>query len=187
MTIITHCRLLKSCRPWFATGASFESICLIVHCLRCLFNGQWAHKYYIAGISDTFCLCYYFLCVLYTLAYVWGNDPVISCLYIDFFMECRPHIHQPIHCTQNVGTFVEQISDFSCVSEELSSWVKNLPVDSVMFYSECILYIYDIPELFYLWELIRKLSLFQNLFISVCLGWIQKNLLHVMCSCVHHL
>ncbi len=65
---------------------------------------------YIARIIDTFCLCYYFLCVLYTLAYVWGNDPVISCLHIDFFMECRPHIHQPI---QNVGTFVEQISDFT--------------------------------------------------------------------------
>ena len=70
---------------------------------------------YIAGISDTFCLCYYSLCVLYTLAYVWGNDPVISCLHIDFFMECRPHIHHPTHCTQNVGTFVEQLSDFSCV------------------------------------------------------------------------
>ncbi len=64
---------------------------------------------------NRFCLCYYFLCVLYMLAYVWGNDLVISCLHIDFFMECRPHIHQPIHCTQNVGTFVEQISDFSCV------------------------------------------------------------------------
>ncbi len=74
---------------------------------------------YIAGTSDTFCLCYYFLCVLYTLAYVWGNNPVISCLHIDFFMECRSHIHQPIHCTQNVGTFVEQISDFSCVPTPL--------------------------------------------------------------------
>ncbi len=62
-----------------------------------------------------FCLCYYFLCVLYTLEYVWGHDPVISCLHIDFFMECRAHIYQPIHCTQNVGTFVEQISNFSCV------------------------------------------------------------------------
>ncbi len=62
-----------------------------------------------------FCQCYYFLCVLFTLAYVWGNDPVISGLHIDFFMECRSNIHQPIHCTQNVGTFVEQISDLSCV------------------------------------------------------------------------
>ncbi len=70
---------------------------------------------YIAGISYTFCLCYYFLCVLYMLAYVWCNDPVISCVRIDFFSECRPHVHQPIHCTQNVGTFVEQTSDFSCV------------------------------------------------------------------------
>ena len=54
---------------------------------------------YRAGISDSFCLCYYFLCVLYTLAYVWCNDHVNSCLHIDFFIECRPHIHQPIHCT----------------------------------------------------------------------------------------
>ncbi len=71
--------------------------------------------WYIAGISYTFCLCYYFLCVLYMLAYVWCNDHVNSCLHIDFFSECRPHIHQPIHCTQKVGTFVEQTSDFSCV------------------------------------------------------------------------
>ncbi len=75
---------------------------------------------YIAGISYTFCLCYYFLCVLYMLAYVWCNDHVNSCLHIDFFSECRPHIHQLIHCTQNVGTFVEQTSDFSCVDKSLS-------------------------------------------------------------------
>ncbi len=78
-------------------------------------------KPYIAGISDTFCLCYYFLCVLYMLAYVWCNEHVNSCLHIDFFIECRPHIHQPIHCTQKVGPFVEQISDFSCV--EAVVWV----------------------------------------------------------------
>ena len=71
---------------------------------------------YIAGIIDMFCLCYCFLCVLYTLAYVWCNDHVNSCLHIDFFIECRPHICQHIHRTQNVGTFVEQISDFSCVA-----------------------------------------------------------------------
>ena len=70
---------------------------------------------YIAGIIDMFCLCYCLLCVLYTLAYVWGNDHVDSCLHIHFFIECRPHIRQHIHLTQKVGTFVEQISDFSCV------------------------------------------------------------------------
>ena len=75
------------------------------------------HVAYIAVISDIFCLCYYFLCVLYTLAHVWRNDHVNSCLHIDFFIECRPHIRQHIHHTQKVGTFVEQISDFSCVLE----------------------------------------------------------------------
>ncbi len=64
---------------------------------------------YIAGISDTLCLCYCFMCVLYTMAYVWCNDHVNSCLHIDFFIECRPHIRQHIHCTQKVGTFAEQI------------------------------------------------------------------------------
>ena len=72
---------------------------------------------YIAGISHTLCLCYCFLCVLYMLAYVWCNDHVNSCLHIDFFIECRPHIRQRIHRTEKVGTFVEQISDFSCVPE----------------------------------------------------------------------
>ena len=62
-----------------------------------------------------FCLCYNFLCVLYTLAYVWCNDHVNSCLHIDIFIECRPHIRQNIHRTPKVGTFVEQRSDFSCV------------------------------------------------------------------------
>ena len=71
--------------------------------------------YCIAGIKDTLCLCYCFLCVLFTLAYVWWNDPANSCLHIDYSIECSPHIHQPIHHTQKVGTFVEQISDFSCV------------------------------------------------------------------------
>ena len=36
-------------------------------------------------------------------------------LHIAFFIKCRPHIHQHIHHTQKVGTFVEQISDHSCV------------------------------------------------------------------------
>ncbi len=70
---------------------------------------------YIDGISDQFCLCYCFLCVLYTLAYVWCNDHVDSSLHIDFFIECRPHIRKHINRTQKVGTFVEQISDFCCV------------------------------------------------------------------------
>ena len=79
---------------------------------------------YIAGISDTLCLCYCFLCVLYVLAYVWCNDHANSCLHIDFFFECRPHIRQHTHRTQKVGTFVEQTSDFSCVAGG-SKIVKN--------------------------------------------------------------
>ncbi len=80
-----------------------------------------------------FCTCYYFLCVLYTLSYVWDNDPVISCLHIDFFIECRPHIHQPIHCTQNVGTFVEQVSDFSCVSNILPNIIEIVEKQLLLF------------------------------------------------------
>ncbi len=59
------------------------------------------------------------------LAYVWCNDHVNSCLHIDFFIECRPHIRQHNHCTQKVGTFVEQISDFSCVTSSVKQHEKK--------------------------------------------------------------
>ncbi len=43
-----------------------------------------------------------------------GHVTYIDTPFFNFYI-CRPHIRQHINRTQKVGTFVEQISDFSCV------------------------------------------------------------------------
>ncbi len=111
-------RLLAVCETGLTGVEDIDILsCIVQNCFLHLFKVTQKRRFgYIAGISHMLCLCYCFLCVLYTLAYVWRNDHVNSCLHIDFFIECRPHIHQRIQRTEKVGTFVEQISDFSCVA-----------------------------------------------------------------------
>ncbi len=56
----------------------------------------------------------------------WLRSYIPDIGFLIFFIECRPHIHRPIHHTQIAGTFVEQISYFSCERKMLPTKIHHL-------------------------------------------------------------